>query len=361
MKDRDYTDLSYKISARFEKINTLYITKMGEQLKEIGTLTPSDIRKLQQFIKMNQNINEIKTLLLQVSQMTLDELDNVFNKAGLDVYKDATIFYTASGITQIPFSDNLWMQRHIRTVSELTAHTFENLARTTVIDKTYKDVIDLACDTAISGVDNYNNVIRTAAVKAATNGLRVTYASGKTRRLDSAIRMNVLEGIRQVNNGVRQQAGKEFGADGVEISVHALCAPDHVDYQGKQFSNKQFLKLQTEILKRPISTCNCKHITFPIIMGVSTPAYTKQELKQYKANSEKLVTINGKTMTKYQATQVQRNIETKIRYAKDEHTLAKSLGDEQLIKSSKDKIARLKKTYTSVSNQAGLTPKWNRT
>ena len=60
MKDRDYTDLSYKISARFEKINTLYITKMGEQLKEIGTLTPSDIRKLQQFIKMNQNINEIK-------------------------------------------------------------------------------------------------------------------------------------------------------------------------------------------------------------------------------------------------------------------------------------------------------------
>lgn len=361
MNDRDYTDLAYKISERFNKINTMYITKIGEQLKEIGSLNPSSLKKIEQLIKMNQNIEDIRLLLRKTSKLTKEELNTIFNQAGLEVYKDAAIFYKANQVVQVPFKQNKWMQQHIDAIVNLTANTFVNLARTTVIDKTYKDVVDIACEAVTGGVDNYSNVIRKAALDAAQNGLRVKYASGRTRRLDSAIRMNVLEGIRQVNNGVRQQSGKEFGADGVEISVHALCAPDHVDYQGKQFTNKQFSNLQNNILRRPISTCNCKHITFPIIMGVSTPAYSSEELQQYKANSEKQVTINGKTMTKYDATQVQRNIETKIRYAKDEYTIAQSMGDKELIQSRKAKINQLKKVYTSISNQAGLTPKWDRT
>lgn len=37
--------------------------------------------------------------------------------------------------------------------------------------------------------------------------MRVKYASGYTRRLDSAVRMNILEGVRQVNLGIRQITG----------------------------------------------------------------------------------------------------------------------------------------------------------
>ena len=361
MIDRDYTDLSYKISDRFQKINTMYIKKMGEQLKNIGSLTPSSVKKLQQFLKMNQNISQIKSLLLKTSQLTLKELNDIFQQTGLSVYKDASIFYKAKGINQVSFKDNTFMQRHINAVAQLTSNTFVNLARTTAIDKVYRDIVDLACDTVISGIDNYSNVIRQGAINASINGLNVVYSSGRTRRLDSAVRMNVLEGIRQVNNRIREQAGKEFGADGVEISVHALCAPDHADYQGKQFSMKEFTQLQTEVLRRPISTCNCKHITFPIVLGVSTPAYTRQELQKFKDNSESEITVNDKTVTRYQATQVQRNVETKIRYEKDKLTLAESMGDEYLIKKSKDKIAQLKRQYANISQQAGIAPKWDRT
>lgn len=83
-------------------------------------------------------------------------------------------------------------------------------------------------------------------------GLRVQYPSGLTRRLDSAIRMNVLDGIRAVSQDIMRQVGKEFRADGIEISAHALCAEDHLPYQGTQMSEKEFERLQNR-LDRPFS------------------------------------------------------------------------------------------------------------
>ena len=83
--------------------------------------------------------------------------------------------------------------------------------------------------------------------------MRITYASGRTRRLDSACRMNILEGVRQVNNGIRKEMGNQYGADGVEIDAHGLCAEDHLPYQGKQYTIKAYEKLNNK-LKRPIGT-----------------------------------------------------------------------------------------------------------
>ena len=50
------------------------------------------------------------------------------------------------------------------------------------------------------------------------------YASG-------AVRMNVLDGVRSLSNDVLRQLGNEYGADGVELSVQALCAEDHLPWQ----------------------------------------------------------------------------------------------------------------------------------
>ena len=50
-------------------------------------------------------------------------------------------------------------------------------------------------------------------------------------RLDSAIRMNTLGGLRKLNNQVQEQFGEEFDSDGVEISVHTAPADDHAEVQ----------------------------------------------------------------------------------------------------------------------------------
>ena len=368
ISEADLTDYAYIVSARFDAINTHYIKLMAKQIKEIGKLSPSNLFRLQQMSKMQQNIDSIEYLLAQETGKTLDELDKVLELSGLSVYKDAYELYVAHNRIQVPFKQNQNMMNYIRSVQSLTHNTFMNMSNTTVIFEPYRNLVDVAIDAVTNGIDSYNNIIRKqltdstlqSNLRYADEGLKVTYASGLTRRLDSAVRMNVLEGVRQVNNGIREKAGEEFGADGVEVSAHALCARDHIDIQGKQFSKKEF-ELRNEELRRHISTCNCKHYTFPIILGVSKPTYTDKELKQYKANSEKPVNINGREMTKYQATQAQRNMETAIRKQKDKYIFADTMGDTEMAEKIKNNINQLQSQYNSISQQAGLSPKMDRT
>nr|DAH45537.1 MAG TPA: minor capsid protein [Caudoviricetes sp.] len=368
ISEADLTDYAYIVSARFDAINTHYIKLMARQIKEIGKLSPSNLFRLQQMSKMQQNIDSIEYMLAQETGKTLDELDKVLELSGLSVYKDAYELYVAHNRIQVPFKQNQNMINYIRSVQSLTHNTFMNISNTTVIFESYRNLVDVAIDAVSNGIDSYNNIIRKqltdstlqSNLRYADEGLKVTYASGITRRLDSAVRMNVLEGVRQVNNGIREKTGEEFGADGVEVSAHALCARDHIDIQGKQFSKKEF-ELRNEELRRHISTCNCKHYTFPIILGISKPTYTDKELKQYKANSEKPVNINGKEMTKYQATQAQRNMETAIRKQKDKYIFADTMGDTEMAEKIKNNINQLQSQYNSISQQAGLSPKMDRT
>lgn len=368
ISEAQLTDYAYIVSARFDAINTHYIKLMAKQIKEIGKLSPSNLFRLQQMSKMQQNIDSIEYMLAQETGKTLDELDKVLELSGLSVYKDAYELYVTHSRIQVPFKQNQNMMNYIRSVQSLTHNTFMNMSNTTVIFEPYRNLVDVAIDAVTNGIDSYNNIIRKqltdstlqSNLRYADEGLKVTYASGLTRRLDSAVRMNVLEGVRQVNNGIREKAGEEFGADGVEVSAHALCARDHIDIQGKQFSKKEF-ELRNEELRRHISTCNCKHYTFPIILGISKPTYTDKELKQYRENSEKPVNINGKEMTKYQATQAQRNMETAIRKQKDKYIFADTMGDTEMTEKIKNNINQLQSQYNSISQQAGLSPKMDRT
>lgn len=383
ISSKDIEAYSYLVSARFEAINSHYLKLIGKQIKEIGRLGPANLHRLQQMAKYNQNIEEINNLLTQETGRTLSELFKIYELNGMSLYGDTLSLFKANGKIQIPFKDNMPIQGYLNSVKQLTQGTFYNMANTTVASHTkYKDLIDTAIDAVATGQTDYNSIIRQQMTELANDGLSVTYESGITRRLDSAVRMNVLEGVRKVNEGVRQASGEQFGADGVEVSVHALCAKDHIDIQGKQYAKGESsvtidgktyegYDAVNGALKRKIGTCNCKHTTFPIILGISEPAYTDEELKQYKDNSEKQVTLttgydkdgNPKTITctKYEATQHQRRLETEIRKAKDRHIMFENAGDKEGTKQAKDRILALRKTYKRISEEAGLTPKWDRT
>ena len=172
--------------------------------------------------------------------------------------------------------------------------------------------------------------------------------------------MNILEGVRQVNLGIRQITGEQFGADGYEISAHGLCAEDHQPIQGKQFSKKEFAKLQ-ESLVRPIGTLNCQHTAYPIVLGISQPAYSASELQDMLDYSNaKIALPNGKIVSRYEASQVMRNIETNIRYAKDSFIAGKASGDDVLMQKAKAKIKRNQEQYKKVCEASGLKPRTER-
>jgi DNA-binding phage protein len=348
------TDISYEMSQAFEEINTKYIKLMSEHVKAMGKLTATDMHRLEQMNKMNANIAEINKMLRKQCNLTLSELHKVYLASGLSVYEDAKIFYDVKGAIQVPFAKNMRIQQYIKSVETLTTNTFENLSRTTVFSKNYQKLVDRGIYAVSSGLEDYQSAIRKTLVKAATDGMRVTYASGRTRRLDSAVRMNVLSGVRQVNLGTRMITGEQYGADGYEISAHGLCAEDHLDIQGRQFTLKQFNNLQNS-LKRPIGELNCQHTAYPIVMGISSPSHTPEELQYMNEYStEKIDLGNGKEVTRYEASQLMRNLETNIRYAKDALTAGKASGDDVIVQRAKSKIKRNKELYSNIANKSGL-------
>ncbi|MEA4812261.1 MAG: phage minor capsid protein [Anaerolineaceae bacterium] len=144
-----------------------------------------------------------------------------------------------------------------------------------------------------------------------------------------------------------------MGADGVELSAHGGCAPDHLPYQGRQFSKRQFEKLQGE-LERPIGEYNCRHIAFPILLGISRPAHTEKELNRLEEMSTRRQEFDGKEYTQYEATQLQRKLETAMRQTKDRALLAKESGDDLGRRVEQTKLNQLKSKYVDVCQKFGL-------
>lgn len=340
---------------RAQAVTEEYLNRMGQHLRDIGALTASDVNRLIELKRMNYNLEQIKREIAKAANVSLKDVEKVFEAvAESDLRFAAEVF--AAGHTPA-IKDNPALERILKAQAKITKQALANLSQTTILSEGYKNAVDVAVQTAQSGITDYNSAIRRAIKAAASDGLRVQYPnSGLTRRLDSAVRMNILDGIRAINQDVMRQVGKEFGADGVEISAHMLCAEDHLPYQGTQMSNKDFNRLQNR-LDRPFGIWNCRHTWHPILLGISQPAYSPEELAEFKRNSRERIEIDGVIKSRYEWTQEQRRIETAIRQQKDIAIAAKASGDMVTRRECAAMIRTLDKYYGKITDAAGLLAK----
>ena len=341
---------------RAQAVTEEYLIRMGQHLRDIGTIAPSDVNRLIELKRMNYNLEQIKREIAKAANVSLKDVEKVFEAVAESDMRFAEKVFAADHTPSI--KSNPALERILKAQAKITKQTLANLSQTTILADGYKNAVDVAVQTVQMGIADYNSAIRRAMKAAAGDGLRVQYPnSGISRRLDSAVRMNVLDGIRAINQDVMRQVGKEFGADGVEISAHALCAEDHLPYQGKQMSNKEFDRLQNTILDRPFGMWNCRHTWHPILLGISQPAHTPEELAQYKHYSRERIEIDGIIKGRYEWTQEQRRIETAIRQQKDIAVLAKASGDMLARRECSAIIKELQDYYAAISKAAGLLEK----
>jgi hypothetical protein len=245
------------------------------------------------------------------------------------------------------------LERILKAQLRITQQEMANLSQTTIDSTLYREAVDTAVQIVQTGATDYTSAIRKAMKAAAADGLKVEYPSGYSRRLDTAVRQNILDGVRALNQDVLEQIGKDYRADGVEISAHALCAEDHLPYQGRQYTKKEFERIQNSLYRR-FGIWNCKHTWYPILIGITEQTYTEDELEQYIRNSSEEVTIGDRTMSRYKWTQEQRKIETAVRAQKDIAVAAKAEGDMMARREAQRRINRLQAMYVEISKAAGV-------
>ena len=362
------------IAKNMEALNQYVVERICKRIKEVGSISASDAHRLKTAIEYaGADLQAIQKELERITGMNAKELDKMFEDVAAENVDFANTYYKARGMETLKdYTENAALRSFVEAAKKTAADGVTNLSSTTMIGfksgkrvlplrEYYIQTIDKAITFAQTGTVDYYTAMRSTVKEMAQSGLRrVTFDSGYSRRLDSQVRMNLLDGVRQLNMAMLEQTGKEFGADGVEISAHALCAPDHQRIQGKQYSLAEFERLNRS-LERPIGTLNCHHFTTPIVLGVSKPVYSASELREINKKSNAKVSYGGKTYTRYEASQRQRQLETAIRYAKDERDACVAAGDKLGATQARKKSAALTAEYRRFSEQAGLTVRLERT
>ena len=367
LDDKIINVLVDRLVSRIEQGNEYILKQMGNTIRHIGTLSPSKANQLVNILKYGGNYDKIVRKLAQITELNIRDIEKIFEAVAKENLYFAKQFYEYRNIKYIPYEKNISLQRQVKALARITANNYMNMSRTlaftkiengkviyTDLARTYQNMIDEAVLNISQGKTDFNSNMYKTIKELGQSGIKtVDYASGYSRRLDSAVRQNIQGALRDMSNELQKQFGEEFDYDGIEVSHHANPAPDHEFIDGEQFSKEEFEKIDSE-LERPVGELNCYHYIFPIILGVSKPNYTKKQLQEDKEKNKKGFNYEGKHYTLYEGTQLQRKIETEIRKAKDTQIIAKASGNKELVQESQIRITQLTYKYKELSKISGL-------
>lgn len=385
--------LPERICERLRQANNEYLENIGNVIKKIGELRPKDIHQLQQLYNYGADLQKVTLKLAEASGKSVQDIYDMFDIVAEENYNYAKPFYKAKAIQFIPYNENKDLKQYVKSIAGQTVDEFVNLTQHTAfavfakdgksiaplfaknkdkaatsLSDTYTKVIDYAVSKVQLGEESYQSAMREVMKSLVNSGIKtVDYATGYTRRLDSAVRQNILWGVKQCNQNTADLVGKEFGADGYEISYHSNPRPSHAEMGGKQYAigkartvNGVYYPSFEENAEPLLNEYGCLHFKFSILLGISRPAYDTEQLEKFKANDSRKFEFEGNEYTKYEGEQLQNKIEVAVKRQKELANIAKAAGDDDLRREAQYKINLLTSKYAKLSEASGLPTKMER-
>ena len=361
------------IMKRLGIVNAAYIQKIAEQIKKIGELNPTSVNRLVAMSEMNADIAEVTNMLRTAAAVNAAELRKVFEKALNETYTDPRFSaYLSDNPDAVRPDAKARVEQYVQTVYRQTAANMYNYSNTMAIRQGYAEAIDKAVLAVSTGLDSYTEAMRDTVRQIGQAGMQVYYESGYHRRLDTAVRQNIVDAVNQINKNASIMIGEEINAqageeiyDAIEISAHARSAPDHEPVQGHVFMKAEWEKLQAGLVsrdidgrvfagfRRPIGEWNCRHTPLSFSTKWSKRTWTDEQLQAFIDENKKGCEIDGKHKTLYEAMQMMRDIETAVRREKDTAVAAQAAGDDALRKDCQRNINALVRRYAEIAKASG--------
>jgi hypothetical protein len=300
------------------------IEDMARRIVKTATLTDTAKWQYERLRAVNASYDYIMQQLERMTGQTEGELRGLFQNAGVEAVEYDNRIYRYAGLNPKSIEDSSLLQQQILTAYQNTQGVFKNLTRTTASagQKQFIDALDRAALQLQSGAFAYTEVIPAAIRELAQSGLvAIRYPTGHVDRLDVATRRAVLTGVNQMAGKLSVAQADDMGCDLVETTAHAGARPSHQVWQGKVFSrsgNGRYPDFESSTgygTGPGLCGWNCRHSFFPYFEGLSESAYPRQTLDEY---NNRTVEYGGETMSYYDATQVQRGMERKVRATKRE-------------------------------------------
>lgn len=362
-----------QIPKEFEKLLSNAEMRIMEDIirrvKATGEITRTadwQMYRLNQLGESRKAVDEILKRTLDLSQKELNRLYGDVIEKG---YAREESLYKASGTELIKYQDNLPLQQLISSIKAQTSEELKNITQSTgfAIKKngklsftstadTYQRVLDNAMTDISTGSLDHNAVIKRAISELTNSGLRtIDYASGRSIRVESAVRMAVMTGITQVTAKVNDMNAEALRTEHFEVSWHATARPEHQKWQGRVYSRKELISVCGLGDVAGLCGANCYHSYYPFILGISVRSYTDAQLDEMNAKENTPKEYKGKEYTSYQATQRQRKLENLMRRQRQEIKLLKQAGvDEGDITAVKSRYRSTMAQYKDFSDKMRL-------
>lgn len=364
-------DLLFKNVAGWE---TNALRRIGRRVKSIKSLSYADLQALNNATIAKQDIDAILKELATLTEQTLPEVKRIYSEMIEQQHEENRLLYDYRNKPFVPFADNKSLQAIVRAYARTTADTMIKLSMTKAkqlgfvnkngdfipIEKNFIQVIDKAVMSIATGTGDFGSEMRDVLKELGGSGLRIDYGGGVTRRLDTMVRQNLLWGAKQASVEYNEMIGEELGCDGIEIDWHSFPRPQHEFMQGKQYSlngKKTINSITYESAEKALAALNeygCLHFKTPIILGVSEPRYSPEELARLNEQNKRTFEVNGKQLTGYECKQGMRRLETEVRKTKDQINILKASGDNTGAQQLQHKVSTLEGNYQRIAQLTGV-------
>lgn len=295
------------------------IQEIAERIANVGyanTVALNDVLIAQEMGMMYQ---DIINLVAEYNNSSEVEVKNIFEEAGIKSLEYDDNIYRLAGLQPTALKQSSSMWQLLSATALKTHNNLSNLVMTTASTSQtqFYNAMNKAYMEVSTGVKSYSQSIVDTIKELSKQGTYITYPSGQHRSIESAVRMNIITGVNQTCGKLQEMRADELGWDLMELTAHAGARPEHAEWQGKIVSRsgqKGYLSLDDigygEVTG--FKGVNCRHDWYPYYKG-SSLTYSKRELEEMK-NAK--VTYNGKQISQYDAEQMQRAMERRIRQDK---------------------------------------------
>lgn len=362
-------NLPQELTDLYDQLSEFILRDIARRIAKGAQITDTAEYQLYRARSLGLSTDEIAAKIAEINGSSAAEINRLIREAAAQSDEFDRKMLGADKGAAVPLEENAQLQKLISAQIAETAGKCENLTNTMgfadhdflgrvyylSMTDMYRREMDSAHMKVVTGVTDYMTAIRQACNKLAASGVRtIDYESGRSDRIEVAARRTLLTSVAHVTHRISEQNGEELGADGWEMSAHSGSRPSHAVYQGRQYTQEQYER----IIKPLISEPNCRHDVFPIILGVSEPVYTEEELQNI---DQPPFTYEGRTYTAYEASQQMRKMERAMRKQKDRCIVADAAGDEEAFATASIRLNRQKYIYEDFCKAADSYTEYERT
>ena len=319
----------------------------------------------------------IRRHIRRTLKLTANEVERIYSDVLAEDYARYAPIYRQRGQSFIPFRENKQLQQLIAGVKEQTNGELKNITQSLgfalknpdgtrtfrPLSKVYQQTLDKSAFGMLSGVYDYNTMIKQAVQELTDSGLRtVVYETddGKTirthiNRVEVAARRALMTGFNQVVAKITEDNAEQLGTDKFEITYHRAARPTHQPWQGRVYTKEQLVTVCGYGAVDGLKGANCYHDFHPFFDGISKRLYTDEELDRMNAEENTPKKYGDKEYTVYEALQRQRRMETSMRRKREKiGLLEKGEANEDDILAEKAKYHALSDEYAEFSKAMGL-------